>query len=72
MTFVAGIVFSYELLDDLLTICFLSGLYFKLSNFVKLLSKYYIVTSRDSATGAINLLVFGYQVFSLATESSWS
>merc|ERR1711923_350279 len=40
---VAGIVFSYALLNDLITICFLSGLYFKLGNFVKLLSKYYIV-----------------------------
>lgn len=67
---VAGIVFSYALLNDLITICFLSGLYFKLGNFVKLLSKYYIV--KRICNGAINLLIFGYYVFSLATEPSWS
>jgi len=66
----AGIVFSYALLNDLITICFLSGLYFKLGNFVKLLSKYYIV--KRICNGAINLLIFGYYVFSLATEPSWS
>ena len=67
---VAGIVFSYALLNDLITICFLSGLYFKLGNFVKLLSKYYIV--KRICNGAINLLIFGYYVFSLVTQSSWS
>jgi len=67
---VAGIVFSYALLNDLITISFLSGLYFKLGNFVKFLSKYYIV--KRICNGAINLLIFGYYVFSLASESSWS
>merc|ERR1711953_28170 len=67
---VAGIVFSYALLNDLITICFLSGLYFKLGNFVKLLSKYYIV--KRLCNGVINLLIFGYYVSSLVTESSWS
>merc|ERR1711997_185610 len=67
---VAGVVFSYALLNDLITICFLSGLYFKLGNFVKLLSKYHIV--KRLCNGAINLLIFGYYVFSLATEPSWS
>merc|ERR1711997_1345828 len=67
---VAGIVFSYALLNDLITICFLSGLYFKLGNFVKLLSKYYIV--KRICNGAINLLIFGYYVFSLTNETSWS
>merc|ERR1711997_353449 len=67
---VAGIVFSYALLNDLITICFLSGLYFKLGNFVKLLPKYYIV--KRICNGAINLLIFGYYGFSLSTEPSWS
>ena len=67
---VAGIVFSYALLNDLITICFLSGLYFKLGNFVKFLSKYYFV--KRVCNGAINLLIFGYYVFSLVTQSSWS
>ena len=67
---VAGIVFSYALLNDLITICFLSGLYCKLGNFVKLLSKYYIV--KRLCNGVINLLIFGYYVSSLVTESSWS
>merc|ERR1711997_543894 len=67
---VAGIVFSYALLNDLIAICFLSGLYFKLGNFVKFLSKYYIV--KRICNGAINLLIFGYYVFSLTNETSWS
>merc|ERR1711953_937159 len=67
---VAGIVFSYELLNDLITICFLSGLYFKLGNFVKFLSKYYIV--KRICNGAINLLIFAYYVSSLVSEPSWS
>ena len=61
---VAGIVFSHALLNDLITICFLSGLYFKLENFVKFLSKYYIVPS--ICNGAIYLLILVY--YSLANE----
>ena len=61
---VAGIVFSHALLNDLITICFLSGLYFKLGNFVKFLSKYYIVP--PICNGAIYLLILVY--YSLANE----
>jgi len=67
---VAGIVFSYALVNDIITISFLSGLYFKLGNFVSFLSKYYIL--KRFCNGGINLLIFGYYVFSLATEPSWS
>jgi len=67
---VAGIVFSYSLLNDIITISFLSGLYFKLKKFVQLLSKYYII--KRFCNGGINLMVFGYYLFSLTTETSWS
>ena len=58
------------MINDLLTICFLSGLYFKMENFVKFLSKYYI--AKRFCNCGINLLIFGYYVFCLVTESSWS
>ena len=66
----AGIVFSYSLLNDIITISFLSGLYFKLKKFVQFLSKYYII--KRFCNGGINLMVFGYYLFSLTTETSWS
>lgn len=67
---VAGIVLSYALINDLITIAFLSSLYFKLGNVVKSLSKYYIL--KRFFNGGINLVIFGYYTFSLATESTWS
>jgi len=67
---VAGIVFSYALINDILTIAFLSGLYFKLGKFVQFLSKYYIF--KRFLNGGVNFLILGYYVFTLATESAWS
>ena len=39
-TVVGAIVFSYVILDDLVVISFVAGLYFKMNKFVKLLTKY--------------------------------
>ena len=58
------------MINDLITIAFLSSLYFKLGNVVKSLSKYYIL--KRFFNGGINLVIFGYYTFSLATESTWS
>ena len=58
------------MINDLITIAFLSGLYFKLGKFVKFLSKYYIL--KRFLNGGINFLILGYYVFSLATEPAWS
>ena len=58
------------MINDLITIAFLSSLYFKLGNVVKSLSKYYIL--KRFFNGGINLVIFGYYTFSLATEPAWS
>ena len=39
-TVVGAIVFSYVILEDLVVISFVAGLYFKMNKFVKLLTKY--------------------------------
>ena len=44
-TVVGVIVFSYVILQDLVVISFVVGLYFKMNKFVKLLTKYSWISS---------------------------
>jgi len=62
---VAGVVFSYVLLDDVVCISFIAGLYFKLDKFIKTLTKYSWI--RDVCYIFIDALIAGYYVYSLIT-----
>merc|ERR1712025_528709 len=58
---VAGVVFSYILLDDILCISFIAGLYFKLDKFVKTLTKYSWIRT------LCYVFIDGYYVYSIIT-----
>merc|ERR1712227_1154856 len=62
---VAGVVFSYVLLDDVVCISFIAGLYFKLDKFIKTLTKYSWI--RDVCYIFIDALIAGSYVYSLIT-----
>merc|ERR1712079_465655 len=60
---VCGVVFSYVLLDDVIVISFIAGLYFKMDNFVKVLTKYSWV--RRFCHVCIDLLLAGYYTYTI-------
>ena len=63
-TVVGAVVFIYVLLDDLLVISFVAGLYFKMEKFVKTLTKY--SWARRVCQICIDLLLVGYHLISLS------
>jgi len=66
-TVVGAIVFSYVILEDLVVISFVAGLYFKMNKFVKLLTKYSWI--RRVCVVCIDLLLVGYYLYLLANGS---
>jgi len=67
-TVVGAIVFIYVILDDLVVISFVTGLYFKMDKFVKVLTKYSWV--RRVCCICIDLLLVGYYLYCLTTRGS--
>ena len=63
-TVVGAVVFIYVLLDDLLVISFVAGLYFKMEKFVKTLTKYSWL--RRVCQICIDLLLVGYHLIILS------
>ena len=65
-TVVGAVVFIYVLLDDLLVISFVAGLYFKMEKFVKTLTKYSWV--RRLCHVCIDLLLAGYYTYTILSR----
>merc|ERR1711884_21849 len=63
---VCGVVFSYVLLDDVIVISFIAGLYFKMDKFVKVLTKYSWV--RRLCHVCIDLLLAGYYTYTILSR----
>jgi len=59
----AGVVFSYVILEDIVVISFIAGLFFRLNKIVKIMSKYWWI--RLFLTVVIDLLCASYYIYSI-------
>merc|ERR1719192_265802 len=66
---VCGVVFSYVLLDDVIVISFIAGLYFKMDKFGKVLTKYGWV--RRFCLVCIDLLLAGYYTYTILIRGGY-
>lgn len=62
----AGVVFSYVILEDIVVISYIAGLYFKLNKLVKILSKYWWI--RLFLSVVMHLLCASYYIYNMVID----